>query len=198
MRHRYDGSIGLPRVGGMWRLVGAVLGLALAFAAGILAAVGICPGCAPAVARTSVHARPTPDRGLELGGLSDAQCLSLMDKRDRAATVGKVVAFLGGSAGIAAAIPVLAGDTGTTRSDVVTGIGAGLGVVAGSVGAAAAFVTERRSDEFERYCEVRDKGGAAPGDDGSPAGAALAPDGVDATAAAVLPNLARAVDGGTP
>lgn len=105
-------------------------------------------GCAGHTLVTARH--PRQDRGIAGKGLTDpndAQCLALLDRRDTASLLGKIVGGVGGLGALVAA-----------PDDIPTagrwGIAAGAaGLVA--VGTAITWYADRKGDEFERYCEVR-------------------------------------------
>lgn len=75
-------------------VVGACIGVAIGF---------FIFGCAPAIPRSAVHVRPTTSRAIEPGGLTDADCLTLMDLRDNAQLTGKILAGVGGVSALATA-----------------------------------------------------------------------------------------------
>ena len=106
-------------------------------------------GCDPAVPRSAVHVRPSPIRSLEPGGMTDAACLELMDKRDGAQLAGKILAGVGGVSALATA-------PDSVPEGARWGIGAGAATAA-AVSVGVLWYGERKSDAFERYCEVDDE-----------------------------------------
>lgn len=127
---------------------------------GIGIAIGsIIFGCAPAVNRSSVHVRASNTRALEPGGMTDAACLDLMDRRDGAQLAGKILAGVGGVSALATAPE-------SVPEGARWGIGAGAATTA-AVSVGVLWYGEMKSDEFERYCEVAEEDETAPPDDAS-------------------------------
>jgi hypothetical protein len=125
-----------------------LIGLTALAVAALLVASQIV-GCAASKTQPTARVRPSPTRALEPGGLTDADCLALLDRRDGAQLAGKILAGVGGVAALG------------TAPDAVPegarwGIGAGAATAA-AVGVAVIWYGERKSDEFERYCEVADE-----------------------------------------
>jgi hypothetical protein len=120
-----------------WLVVALILAIAIALMIFSL----LSEGCAsPGVPRAKLIAGPD--------GLSDAACLELMDKRDGAELAGKILAGVGGVSAL-----------GTAPSQIPDGARWGIG--AGAAASAAVSVAvlwygERKSAEFERYCDPPD------------------------------------------
>ena len=121
--------------------------LTIGIVATVIAAIVFCwyiAGCSPV--HVVVRARATTSRALDLGGMTDAQCVELMDKRDGAQLAGKILAGVGGVSALATA-------PDSVPDGARWGIGAGAATAA-AVSVGVLWYGERKSDEFERYCEV--------------------------------------------
>lgn len=127
-------------------------------AVGGIAVCTILDGCSPTIPRSSVHARHDretdfgimpKDRVLSQGSMTDAACVELLDQRDGAQLAGKILAGVGGVSALATA-------PDSVPEGARWGIGAGAATAA-AVGVAVIWYGERKSDEFERYCEVADE-----------------------------------------
>jgi hypothetical protein len=122
-----------------------LIGLTALAVAALLVASQIV-GCAATGQRPIARVRPATTRALEPGGLTDADCLALLDRRDGAQLAGKILAGVGGVAAL-----------GTAPDAVPEGARWGIGAGAATVAAVSVGVIwygERKSDEFELYCEV--------------------------------------------
>lgn len=111
----------------------------------ILLMLTVLMGCASSQPLAHLKASAYTSDGIATENLSDVWCLELMESRDNWMFTAKLMAGVSGAGGLSTAAP--------EDNDVRWGIGAASASVA-AFGVAALWLSDKKGEEFEEYCEV--------------------------------------------
>jgi len=120
-------------------------------------------GITVAMVACAVTGVPRARRGVRaLGGMTDDQCVALMEKRDDVLLAAKILGGVGGLGALAT--PLVDMEDDRKEQNAQWGIAAGAGTVS-AVAVGVLWYGERKSQEFELYCEMAERdatSGASP------------------------------------